>query len=342
MAPASGVGVAGEGPGCDTTGPVPDGAPPLRLVITPVPKVNRPFLCWLVLALLYGGAVKPCLADGPCAGSLTQRIPARTRAAPGGREFMQQVRGLSDDEREAAILSQLLRGNLPQFLRQLRPVVMRARLPGGAPSEAIVCVSPDYLAVGSDADFVLVPMRLRTALTVATGFGFTLPTPKMVDAIYRQAPVHLQPQPLPASDTMRTSGYYWHHNELVKAQRLTLPEPLGALTAGDKKDLVLTNRLWSNPSRVAIYGWQQPDGVPIQPLSTVHGLRYADYSHGIRLVSAVAYVDGQARNLLSLLQDPRAAMLLNNEGAIRDVSALLQRLLAPGTTPQDGSPHPAP
>ena len=243
---------------------------------------------------------------------------------------MQQVSGMSDDAREAAILEQLRRGNMPGFLRRLRPVVLSGRLANGEPSRAIVCVSPDYLAIGSDENFLLVPMRLRTALTVATGFGFTLPTRKIVDAIYRQAPVHLQPQPLAAGDTMRTTGYYWHHNELVHEQRLAIAEPLGILTAGDKKDLVLTNRLWGDLSRVAIYGWHLPDGMPIQPLSTVHGMRYADYSHGIRLVSAIAYLNGEARQLLSLMEDPQAAGLFSDEGAIRHAADLVNILSAQG------------
>jgi hypothetical protein len=246
---------------------------------------------------------------------------------------------MSDDDRESAILEQLLEGNMPQFLRHLTPVALSGVLASGHRAAAIVCVSADYLAIGSDEDFMLVPMRLRTALTIATRFGFTLPTRRIVNAIYAQAPVHLQPQPLVAGDTMRTTAYYWHHNELVREQRLALPAPLGVLTAGDKKDLVLTNRLWSNPERVAIYGWQQPDGRPIQPLSTVHGMRYADYSHGARLVSAVAYIDGEARQLLSVLEDPQAAALLSDEGVIRHAADLVSLLRSQGTPAQPLTAH---
>ena len=89
------------------------------------------------------------------------------------------------------------------------------------------------------------------------------------------------------------------------------------LTAGDKKDIVLTNRLASNPGRVAIYGWHWPGGTPIQPLSTVHGAAYADYSHGVRLVSETAFVNGRAVPLGDLLADARYGPLLNNEGPVR-------------------------
>ena len=66
--------------------------------------------------------------------------------------------------------------------------------------------------------------------------------------------------------------------------------------------------------------------MPIQPLSTVHGMRYADYSHGVRLVSAIAFVDGEARQLLSLLEDPQAARVFSDEGVIRHPADLVSLL----------------
>ena len=97
---------------------------------------------------------------------------------------------------------------------------------------------------------------------------------------------------------------------------------------------MLTNRLWSKQGRVAIYGWHRPDGTPIQPLSTVHGARYADYSHGVRLVSLVAYVDGVPRSLLDLLQDPRIAGSLSDEGPIERVADLVHALAGPEVDPK--------
>jgi hypothetical protein len=283
----------------------------------------------LAILLLLSAARTPASAgDGTCTHALTDLIPARSPAAPGGSEFVSRLATLNDDQRESAILGQLLAGNIPAFLRQLAPVSLGERGSDGPPARVVVCVLPDYLAIGSDTDFFLAPMRLRTALTVADRFRFWLPTRRIVDAVYAQAAVHLQPQPLPASDTMRSTAYYWHHNELVLSQRLDVPLPLGTLTAGDKKDLVLTNRLWDHLSSVAIYGWHQGNGRPIQPLSTFHGARYADYSHGVRLVSATVYVDGVPRPMPSLLQDSRVAEILSDEGRMRNITGLLELLQA--------------
>ena len=197
---------------------------------------------------------------------------------------------------------------------------------GGKPVSITVCVTPDYLAVGTDKDFVRVPMGLPAAVAIADRFGFVLPTTKIVDAIYAQADVHVPPEPLTAGPQMRSTAYFVRHNSMVRQERVAEGAKLGMLIAGQKKDLVITNRLLTHPGRVAIYGWHRQNGRPIQPLSTVHGENYADYSHGIRFVSTIAYVDGKARSLLDILQDPNLAPVVSTEGPIPKVGVLLASL----------------
>jgi hypothetical protein len=263
-----------------------------------------------------------------CAQRSQAELPMRPAQAPTGADFVRQVAGMDEDDRETVIRDQLLSGNIPQFLRHLVPVTLAGTGSDGKPLRITLCVLPDYLAVGSDADFLLVPMRLATALIVAGKYGYILPTAKMVDAIYAQSTVRLAPQPLPAGDQMRSTDYYRHHNALVGAQRSATSGALGLLTAGDKKDLVITKRLWTNLERVAIYGWHTSDYRPIQPLSTVHGARYADYSHGVRLVSDTVYVDDTPRPIRALLSDPVLARSLNSEGPIDRLTELLATLAA--------------
>lgn len=260
---------------------------------------------------------------GPCNESLTQGIPARADNARGGREFAEQIRGLSDDERESQIRRELKAGNIPNFLRQLVPIRLQSPTSTGEIDNIVVCAAPDYLAIGSDDDFLLIPMRLSTALATASEFGFTLPTPRLVDAIYAQAAVRFVPQPLPAGNEMRSADYSVRHNELIGLQRAALGASLGELTAGDKKDLVLSNRLRDHLDRVAIYGWHTTDGKAIQPLSTVHGWRYADYSHGARLISTQVFINGKPRSIFDVMQDSRLARALNGEGVISDVIELI-------------------
>jgi len=261
-----------------------------------------------------------------CSDGLLWKIPSRAPAALTGSEFAHRVEALSGPEREEEIEAELMAGDMPQFLRRLVPVTMNGYLPDGEKVDVTVCVLTDYLAIGSDRDFLTIPMRLATALTVASDFGFTLPTWKIVDAIYRQAEVHLAPQPLPAGDQMRSTEYYCHHNELIEEQRMALGVQPGVLTAGHKKDLVITNRLWRYPDRVAIYGWHRSDACPIQPLSTVHGARYADYSHGVRLVSTTICVNGKPMSIFDALADPGLSQMLSGEGPLPRLTDLLHKL----------------
>jgi len=205
---------------------------------------------------------------------------------------------------------------MPCFLRKLTPVTLRGEVAGGETVTATIFVIPEYLAIGSDSDFLRIPMDLHTAMAIANRFGFCLPTKKIVDAIYHQSTSRFTPQPLPAGPRMTSTEYYRHHNEIVDDQSRKRGFRLGALVSGHKKDVVLTNRLNSNPGRIAIYGWHRETGVPIQPLSTVHGADYADYSHGIRLVAAMAVIGGRLRSVQDILRDAVFSKVLSDEGPI--------------------------
>jgi len=243
--------------------------------------------------------------------------------------FAREVQHLSGPARDALVMSELRAGNVPAFLRRLVPVTVGGASADHQPVRVTVCVLPDYLAVGSNEDFLYVPMGLKAALDIAARFGLVLPTPKLVDAIYAASPVKLDPQPLAASDQMRSTAYVLHHSELIALQRALHPDPLGTLTSGDKKDIVLTARLWRLPGRVAIYGWHRAGGLPIQPLSTVHGARYADYSHGVRLMSPIVYVSGEGpRRIEDILADRTLAPLLSAEGPLSKLREHLASLAA--------------
>ena len=253
---------------------------------------------------------------------LTRNIPPRAPQALTGSQFAESVSSMDRQQRECAILDQLTEGNLPGFLRKLAPVRLNGEVPSGGTLTATIFVMPEYLAIGSDSDFLRIPMNLHTATAIADRFRFVLPTKKMVDAIYHQSTCRFTPQPLPAGPQMTSTGYYRHHNVMIDGQSHTRGFPVGALASGHKKDVVLTNRLASNPGRIAIYGWHRETGEPIQPLSTVHGANYADYSHGIRLIGAMAMIEGQLHSVQEVLRDVMFAKVLSDEGVLRVSTAL--------------------
>jgi hypothetical protein len=250
-----------------------------------------------------------------------ESIPPRPSDALSGSAFASRVAALAGTERQEAALSELRRGNVPDFLRTLRPVHLSETHGHRTAHAATIWVMPDYLAIGSNEDFLRIPLSYPSAAAIAEEFDCVLPTPKMVDVIYEQSAHHLAPQPLPAGPEMRSTAYYVEHQRRIEAQRAGIP--LGDLIAGHKKDVVITNLLFARPDRVAIYGWHRLSGEPIQPLSTVHGAHYEDYSHGVRLVSSIARVDGTLEPIAEVLKDPARANLLTKEGAVTSLHALM-------------------
>ena len=270
-------------------------------------RVPRRARIVLALVLLFSA----CASSQPAIDRQTT-IPARAASALTGSAFIASVAALPREEREAAVLRELLSGNIPKFLRGLRPVEVNATDAAGVKRSIVYEVMPDYLAIGSDDDFVRMPMNPYTAQAFCDAFGFVLPTRKMVNDIWAAAPVHLDPRPL--TQERESPLTFLQHHRIIEEQ-LTGTER-GAFVAGIKKDVVISNRLLERPERVAIYGWHYPNGQPIQPLYPGHVDWYVDYSHGIRPVRRGMRVDGVLRDYDDVLSDPRLLGLLSDEGEI--------------------------
>jgi len=246
-------------------------------------------------------------------------IPGRAAAALTGSRFIAMIDSLSPEVREEAIWQELRSGNLPDFLR--RPVLLERKWAdaAGETHQVVFAALPDYLAIGSDADFVRMPMTPFTAQRAADLFGAILPTRKLVDAIYAAAETRLTPQPIPPEgDRNERPPTFLAHQHQVEKALLMAGGVHGRLTAGHKKDIVLSNLIADpqRPGHVVIYGWHRPDARPIQPLTNIHIGRYADYSHGVRLICASVLVDGVPWQVERLLADPLLYALFSDEEGV--------------------------
>jgi hypothetical protein len=275
----------------------------------------RAYTTWVQPEPMVDASQRPAPAKPPAALQ-SRRLPGlakRPQNAVGGAAFMKSLDGLSLDDREAAILREITSGNFPNFLRDTKTVEIRGKTNDGGGEREVVStldVMPDYLAVGSDRDFVRMPVRPQTAQRIADQFGCVLPTRKMVDAIDAAAEVHVAPHPL--TEEREAVATFAEHNQIIRKQIGLRPD--GQLVTGIKKDIVLTPRIFERPQRLAIYGWRQLDGKPIQPLTIVHWDRYVDYSHGARLVRNAIEVDGKTLKIDELLADPARCGLVSDEG----------------------------
>ncbi|MFO1055198.1 MAG: hypothetical protein U1F36_23515 [Planctomycetota bacterium] len=259
----------------------------------------------------------PLLLAGACSTIPAQYPPSPTFAprssnAVTGSALLPSLRGLTLAQREDLLVHELMGGNVPDFLRHLVPVTTSATI-NGRLRTATFFVAPDYLGIGSDADWFRMPMTPTLAQAVADSVDCVLPTRRMVDAIWAQSAVKLAPFPYSPStyDILSVDLFYQHHLQ-IESQRGARPQDL--LVAGIKKDVVASALIASWPDRVVIYGWHYQNGTPIQPLSKVHTFGHVDYSHGIRLVARRMEVDGVRTTVDAVLADPQLHVLLSDEG----------------------------
>jgi hypothetical protein len=268
------------------------------------------------LAIVWSTIICISVAANVSAQSYFLNLPPRARDAPKASELKDRLAAMTLDEREQEILAQILSGNIPDHLRRLSFVQMM-EVSSGRTNYFGYYVSPDYLCIGSDDDYLFTPLTPNTAQRIADALSCSLPTRKMVDQIYSAATLKLVPSPIPPSGEMTTVPVFYQHTAIVRNQLRALASPRGfGLIAGHKKDVVISARLATAPGKVAIFGWQKTNGVPIQALYLGHTDRWVDYSHGIRLVHNDVALNGSVTSIAALLRDPQLAGLISDEGVI--------------------------
>ncbi len=250
-------------------------------------------------------------------GSFFKKTPEdRNFLAVSGSQFIKNNMNLNGRERDKNIVQELSNGNVPNFLREMSAISV-----SNSTDKITYYVTSDYLSIGSDEDYVRIPMTPIDAQVIADQFGCMLPTRKMVNDIWRSSTIKLAPLPWgpPFNIEMHSTYRYGEHSNRIQNQ---LSGRIDSLISGHKKDVVLTNKLYpKNPKRrVAIYGWIQKNGVAIQDLNpSAHEDLYADYSHGIRLISKKALLNDKIIDIIDILKEPKLCSLLSDEGILNFV-----------------------
>lgn len=244
-----------------------------------------------------------------CSGTIKIPVPKRDNSAITGSEFYKLAASFTWRQRDSLAGKEVLKGNIPSFLKSFVPVHTEIKDAGGKRITATYYVSPDYLAIGSDDNWARIDITPMMAQKIADSFNCFLPTRKMVNDIYKSAKIKLEPVPMYAFRDSTVTMY--HHHLIVEGQRMLRK----GLIAGIKKDVVISEKIAKDPkpNRVAIYGWHKPDGKPIQPLYTGHVNWYVDYSHGIRLVYRTIDVNGKQMDYIDVLKDTTLRYLLCDE-----------------------------
>jgi hypothetical protein len=262
--------------------------------------INKYFIAiYLMLCLAACSSGRKFYLQAP--SPVTQRIS--------GSDFYKTVAAWKWAARDSLAVQEILSGNIPSFLQKFVAVNSEIKDSLGITHHAIFYVLPDYLSLGTDEDWTRIPLTPMAAQKIADSFHCFLPTRKIVDLIYQQATVKLEPVPMYAFRDSSVTMY--QHHLIIEGQR----KGRKGLIAGIKKDVVISGKISRDPKpgREAIYGWHQSNGKPIQPLYSGHINWWVDYSHGIRLVYTKIKVDGKEMDYTDVLKHPIYKKLLCDE-----------------------------
>jgi hypothetical protein len=246
--------------------------------------------------------------------SYQSQIPT-TQNNISGNDFAKKIFNLKNQYRESMIFKEFENGNIPDFMRTFQPVKIESN-----GNVLIYYVSSDYLSIGDENYYLRIPMTPVTAQKVADLYNCILPTKKMVEQIYQQAVNKLTavPKGPPYNDSMGDTVNYITNNQ--KIQNQLKDKDITKLSAGHKKDIILTNKLApNNPTdKVAIFGWWDENGKIIQGVNAVsHSKDYVDYAHSVRLVSNKCLLNDEIRNIIDILQDKDLCQMLSDEGILK-------------------------
>lgn len=135
------------------------------------------------------------------------------------------------------------------------------------------------------------PVGIGEARDVAAKLGCELPTPGLVDAIWRAADLKIDATRMVVTNhdgTPRTmNSPEVHAKQAEKIAREVGNRSLGIdffLLAGAFKDVVERIDPASGKKQIGLYGWHRSNGTPIQSFYSGHAAAWKDYSQGLRLV----------------------------------------------------------
>jgi len=210
--------------------------------------------------------------------------------------------------REARIEELYMRGAYAPYLANLCAIPVTSKYG----DTGTIWVTPDYLSIGTNEDFVRTPMFPGTAYRLAKAFYAMLPTRKICDLILANADKRVPLSPLDKVKMVETETYQ-RHNDVLQKYFGQMPVQDVGLIAGAKKDIVLCRGL--DDHHVAIYGGSRSDTQVWQSLNcTSHSNTYVDYSHGVRLVADRMEVNGEDLSTRGVLLHPTLSYLISDEG----------------------------
>lgn len=239
-------------------------------------------------------------------------FPAAVPVRPAS-ELVEELPSSLGSAREKMLYELYAAGQFPTWLRRWVEVTVEYDGMRGS-----IYVMPDFLCIGTDDEYCYTPMGAIGAEKVLSLFGAVLPTPKIVDLLYKRTcfPQLAQPWGPPYDGSMlKTSRWMMQTRKVKSAMEASGAKP-GDLVEGHFKNVTTSPLVPCNKGEVlSFYGWYMAGGIPIQRDSGAHGAGYCDYSHGIRGVLQDVVVEGVMMSLAEACADEELAPMFSWDGA---------------------------
>lgn len=230
----------------------------------------------------------------------------------GASELLSGIPERMGEDREDHLHELFMSGQFPSWLRMWHEVnVSKGDLFG------TFYVLPDFLCIGEGQDYCYTPMGALNAERVLNLFDAVLPTPKMVDDIYRACEFKQVAAPWgPPYDGSMTRTHRWPKQTTKAWQGLQASGARqGDLVEGHMKNVVVSEKMVEHQGvDLSFYGWFRADGSRIQGDSQAHGAGYCDYAHGVRGVLRQVVVNGTYMDLSKALEQPETCALFTYNG----------------------------
>jgi hypothetical protein len=162
------------------------------------------------------------------------------------------------------------------------------------------------------------------AQRIADQLHAILPTPRILQLVWEQAAVRIDPCTLPPDEKMASTARMIQHSDCVDRR-------IGGragMVANEGKHWVLSNRIAGKDNLAANYGWFIRGRRPVQTVGTRHDTAHTDYSQILRLVKPIINVDGRDIDIRHVGRSPELWGLVSDEGPL-----LVWRATRPGATP---------
>jgi hypothetical protein len=311
---------------------------------------SRSFRCLaLAVACSFGGGCRKSSAPSPRPAESASRVPD---AGAGLTEELEQLiqaskSALTPAEKRARLAVVLAKFPVDHS-KEREDLIVAAVARGAYDPPEWRTITSNYkgrraqIEVSTDALTILgvrIDVTAEGAQRIADALGTILPTPRILQLIWEQAEVRLDPCNSNPDKTMASTARMIQHSECVD-QGIAGRK---GMVANEGKHWVLSNRIAGKENLAANYGWFVKGRRPIQTVGTRHDTAHTDYSQIVRLVKPAMKVDGREIDLREVGRSPELWGLVSDEGPL-----LVFRASKPGETPSPdqhpvaAAPPPAP